>query len=104
MTETLTLQLPQALTKQLEGLPGSSWSHKLRLLLKHHALIQIQEAESAIATFETKYSKTFAEFRSWWDSQAPEHEKHSYEVEKDYSEWEGWIGEREYWIDALKQL
>lgn len=59
----------------------------LSLAIKDLIRLKLKEATSATETFEARYRMTFGEFkRTWHEDRVPN--AHSYEVERDYWEWE----------------
>ena len=58
------------------------------LAVKDWLQLRLRTIEAEKEAFEEKYGMTFANFRAAWDAgKIPD--RHSYEVEKDYWEWEG---------------
>ena len=55
--------------------------------LKESLILQLQEINKKIAVFEGKYNQTFLEFTRDWKKMTGA-QKHSYETEGDYLDWE----------------
>ena len=70
---------------QLTGEPRFELA--LQLATKDLLRLKLMEAEQEGKVFTNKYSMTFDEFKRAWESdQIPD--RYSYEVEKDFHEWE----------------
>lgn len=59
----------------------------LQLATKDLVRFKLQEAEQQIKSFEQRYGMPFEKFQQAWESDQIA-DKYSYEVEKDYWEWE----------------
>ena len=64
---------------------------------------RLEKIESEIRKFEEKYGMTFEEFKRAWEEGKIEN-KHSYEVEKDFWEWEGLMSRKKKLEGVLKWL
>ncbi len=65
--------------------------------------LKLKNYSEQIARFEAKYQMTFEEFKSSWENnQIPN--KHSYEVERDYWEWEAAEVERKNLMHLIEEL
>lgn len=65
--------------------------------------LKLKSYYEQIAKFEERYQMTFDQFKIAWESdQIPN--KHSYEVEKDYWEWEAAVAERQNLERLLEEL
>ena len=64
---------------------------------------RLEKIESEIRKFEEKYGMTFEEFKRAWEKGEIEN-KHSYEVEKDFWEWEGLMSRKKKLEEVLKWL
>ena len=64
---------------------------------------RLEKIESEIRKFEEKYGMTFEEFKRAWEEGKIKN-KHSYEVEKDFWEWEGLMSRKKKLEEVLKWL
>lgn len=55
--------------------------------VKEALVLRLQETSKKIAVFEGKYNKGFFEFKRAWLRAKPK-QKHSYDMESDYIDWE----------------
>ena len=71
----------------------------LYLATKDLVRLRLKEAEEQIAYFKDRYKMDFEKFKQAWDS-GKISKKHSYEVEKDYWEWEASVSD----LSRLRQM
>ncbi len=64
---------------------------------------RIERIDDEIRELEKKYGMTFEEFKKSWES-GKIRDKHSYEVEKDFWEWEGLVSRRNKLLEVSKWL
>jgi hypothetical protein len=65
--------------------------------------LKLEEAERQLAAFESKYRMPFEAFQQAWnEDRIPD--KHSYEVERDYWEWEAATTDRQKLQELLDML
>lgn len=57
---------------------------------------RIEKCEQEINAFETKYKMKFEDFKEKWNNNELLGNKYSYEIEKDYWEWEAAVSRREH--------
>lgn len=75
----------------------------VELATKDLLRLKVKEVEERIKDFETRYQMKFAEFKQAWNAdKVPS--KHSYEVERDYWEWEAAVGNVEKLQSMLAEL
>jgi len=75
----------------------------LHLATKDLVCLKLKEAEERVKQFEERYRMNFEDFKKAWDKgRIPN--KHSYEVERDYWEWEAAMTDRQRFQDMLEQL
>lgn len=75
----------------------------LQLATKDLVRLKLKEAEDQLASFEQRYKMNFVEFkRAWEKGKVPD--KHSYDVEKDFWEWEAATGDQKRLRLMLEQL
>ena len=63
----------------------------------------LEDYTKKILKFEEKYGMAFSEFESLWDSDALE-DKHSYEMESDYIDWEMMEMEKKELLTIIAKL
>jgi hypothetical protein len=84
---------------------GSGSREKLmeRMLARDLVHLRLQEAEEQRKRFEERYQMAFEAFRrAWNEGQIPN--KHSYEVERDYWEWEAAVTDEKRLRETLEEL
>jgi hypothetical protein len=75
----------------------------LHLATKDLVRLKLKETEEEIVNFENRYKMAFEKFKKAWEKgQIPK--KYSYEVEKDYWEWEAAISDQKRLRQMLEQL
>jgi len=85
MTEAI---ISKPLYKILTELTGERrFDVALHLATKDWVRLKLQEAEQQIKSFEQRYEMPFEKFQQAWENDQIT-DKFSYEVEKDYWEWE----------------
>lgn len=72
----------------------------LHLATKDLLRLKIQEVEREIRAFEERYHMNFDDFRRAWDERKIA-DRNSYEVEKDYWDWEALVTNREHLEEML---
>jgi len=71
----------------------------VELATKDLLRLKVKEVEEQIKDFETRYQMKFAEFKQAWNAdKIPA--KHSYEVEREYWEWEAAVEN----VEKLRQM
>ena len=101
MIESMALKPLHRVLSQLTG--EDRFDVALHLATKELAQLRLQETHRRIKSFEDRYGMAFDRFQQAWDSggiAAP----HSYEVEKDYWEWEAALTDRERLNQILANL
>lgn len=97
MIESMALKPLHRVLSQLTG--EDRFEVALHLATKELAQLRLQESYRLIKSFENRYGMAFDQFQQAWESgefPAPR----SYEVEKDYWEWEAALTDR----DRLKEI
>jgi hypothetical protein len=85
MTETI---VSKPLYKILTELTGEQrFDVALQMATKDLVRLKLQEAEQQIKSFEKRYGMAFEKFQQAWETDQIT-DKYSYDVEKDYWEWE----------------
>lgn len=99
--ETSTLAIP--IIKSLEVVPGLTVNEKICQLLYENFSLNLQRCDGEIGRYEAKYGMVFEEFKLMWGrNEVPN--RYSFEVERDYMEWEGLEYEKKIWIKRIKSL
>ena len=75
----------------------------LSLAVKDLVRLRLKEALAQKATFEQRYGMDFDSFKQTWDANGIAN-KHSYEVERDYWEWEATVADAEHLQEMLASL
>ena len=87
----------------LDKIEGKTTQDKINSLIKNKFLFMLKECEEFIYQFEAKYGMEFKEFKNNWIRNKIR-KKYSYEIEKDYMEWEGFVAEKNKLFFTLKKL
>ncbi|MBI4789585.1 MAG: hypothetical protein HY782_21355 [Chloroflexi bacterium] len=64
----------------------------LELATRDLLRLKLKEVEDKIQSFEKRYQQKFPEFKQAWDNDKIA-SKHSYEIERDYWEWEAAVAD-----------
>ena len=75
----------------------------LHVALKDAVFYRLEIIESEIKRLESKYHLTFPDFKLKWEKGEIE-QRYSYDVEKDYWEWEGLVSRRDKIEEISKWL
>lgn len=75
----------------------------LELAARDLLRLKLKEVEQQIANFEAKYHQSFAEFKQAWLANEIA-DKHSFQVERDYWEWEAAIEDAKKYQQLLDEL
>lgn len=75
----------------------------IHLATKDLVRLKLKEVEEQIACFKNRYKMDFEKFRHAWDSDKIL-KKHSYEIEKDYWEWEAAVNDQKKLQQMTKQI
>lgn len=76
---------------------------KINIFLTSAIESQLEKYSRGILTFEKKYGTSFSEFEKKWDEGKIEN-KHSYEIEGDFMDWEMMEMEKRDLLTALSKL
>ena len=83
--------------------PGEDLETKLENVTRERLESRLGECNAALSGFETKYGMPFAEFAvAWQAGNIPQ--RHSYEVERDFMEWEARQMEHSDLLAAVQDL
>jgi hypothetical protein len=75
----------------------------LELAAKDLLRLKLKDVEQQIAGLTAKYNRSFAEFKQAWDlDQVPD--RHTFEVERDYWEWEAAVEDAKKYQQFLDEL
>lgn len=75
----------------------------LPLATKDLLKLKLKENEQVIKNFEDRYGIGFEEFKTSWESDQL-NDKYSYQIEKDYWEWEAAITDQQHFRALLEEL
>jgi asparagine synthetase A len=75
----------------------------LPLAIKDWVRLKLKEAREQQARFKQRYGMDFHAFKEAWHEDSIS-DKHSYEVERDYWEWEAAVTDEEHLHDMLESL
>jgi hypothetical protein len=99
-----TISLSDKLLRVLEDfVPGADTEAKLDNLARESLEHKLQTCNEALSRFEAKYGLTFADFaRAWQEGKIPS--KHSFNVERDFMEWEARQMEKEDLLTVVREF
>jgi len=96
--------ISKSLYKILTDLTGEArFDVALHLATKELVLLKLKEVEEQIEQFEQCYHMDFDHFKQTWD-EGHMADQHSYEVERDYWEWEAAVTNRTRLQEILDSL
>jgi hypothetical protein len=75
----------------------------LPLATKDLLRLRLKESEGHVKQFEQRYKMSFSEFKIAWES-GKINNKYSYQVEKDYWEWEAAVTDQQQFRTMLEEL
>lgn len=75
----------------------------VRLTVKDALEHRLESIEEQLSELQEKYGMSFKEFKEAWDNDEVE-DKYSYDVEKDFWEWEGLVTRKEKIEKYLKRF
>lgn len=100
--------MPEAISKEtaklLKDVTGEPrLDAAVRLTVRDALEHRLREVQEGIAAFEERYGMSFAAFEEAWEAGDVE-ERHSFDVEKDYWDWEALVTRRRTIEDALERF
>jgi hypothetical protein len=97
-------QALKPLHKILSRLTGQErFDMALHLATKDLLQLKMNEADHQLQEYENRYGMSFEEFRDAWENDnLPD--RHSYEIEKDYWEWEAAFTDRERLQEMIAEI
>lgn len=104
MSEVIEATISKPIHKILADLTGETrFDVALHLATKDLVRLKLKEAEEQRKWFEERYQMGFEAFKQAWnEGQIPN--KHSYEVERDYWEWEASVTDERRLRETLEEL
>ena len=98
-----TLQIPNSMKEILQFAEGKTIQEKLARLLLSDLENRLRSCTERLYEFEKKYSLAFKEFKGTWENnKVPE--KYSYEIERDYMEWESLDDEHDLLLSKMRKM
>lgn len=99
-----TLVLPMGTARALRDLTGEPRPDVALLLVLRDALAyRLEQIETDLRAFESKYGMTFDSYRQRWESEDRD-EDYRWEVERDYLEWEALVTQKQRLEDVYGWL
>lgn len=97
------IQIPNSMKEILQFAEGKTIQEKLARLLLSDLENRLRSCTERLYEFEKKYSLAFKEFKEAWEKdKVPE--KFSYEIERDYMEWESLEDEHDLLLSKLREM
>ncbi len=98
-----TLQISNSMKEILQFAEGKTIQEKLARLLLSDLENRLRSCTERLYEFEKKYSLAFKQFKEAWEKdKVPE--KFSYEIERDYMEWESLEDEHDLLLSKLREM
>ena len=99
----LQVKISKPLHQILASLTGENRADvALELATKDLLRLRLKEVAERVQGFESRYRAEFAEFKRAWDAGKIAN-KHSYEVERDYWEWEAAVADEKKYRQMLDE-
>ena len=99
-----TLVLPMDTARALRDLTGEPRPDVALLLVLRDALAyRLEQIETDLRAFETKYGMTFDRYRHRWEVEDKDEDYH-WEAERDYLEWEALVTQKQRLEDVYGWL
>ena len=97
------IQIPNSMKEILQFAEGKTIQEKLARLLLSDLENRLRSCTDRLYEFEKKYSLAFKEFKEAWEkNKVPE--KYSYEIERDYMEWESLDDEHDLLLSKMRKM
>jgi len=97
------IQIPNSMKEILEFAEGKNIQEKLARLLLSDLENRLRSCTERLYEFEKKYGLAFKEFKEAWENnKVPE--KYSYEIERDYMEWESLDDEHDLLLSKMRKM
>ncbi len=92
-----TVLLDEKLVERLQSFSGKTVQAKIVYLARETIAAKLKDCNQRISDYEFRYGKSFVDFDAAWDKdEIPD--KHSYQVESDFMEWEALEMEKQHWL------
>lgn len=98
-----TVLLDEKLVERLQSFSGKTVQAKIMYLARETIASKLKDCNQRISDYEFRYGKSFADFDAAWD-QDEIRNKHSYQVESDFIEWEALEMEKQHWLSLIREL
>ena len=97
------MRLPKRMKLILDFFPGETEEEKLLSMARSALKERLRNVSERISELEAKYAMTFEEFaQAWEEGRVPE--KWSFDVERDYFDWEALLSEKKRLLERLRSL
>ena len=96
-----TLPISNSLKEMLIYVEGKSIQEKLTRLLMNDLGNRLRTCTERLYEFEKKYQLVFNQFKEAWETDGSP-KKYSYEIEKDYMEWESLDDEHDFLLSLMR--
>ena len=95
------LQISESMKEMMSYVEGRTIQEKLGWLILSHLENRFRSCTERLYEFEKKYRLSFNQFKEHWNSDT---RKYSYEIEKDYMEWESLDDEHDLLLSQMRQV
>jgi hypothetical protein len=93
--------LDEKLVERLQSFSGETVEDKIVYLARETMGAKLKECNERISDYEFRYGLSFIDFNAAWErNEIPD--KHSYQVESDFIEWEALEMEKQYWLSLCR--
>ncbi len=96
-----TVHISGPVKEMLDNLEGETFECKLLTLIQGDLENRLRGCTERIYTFEKNYGMTFEEFRDAWEKGSLT-DKHAYEIEQNFMEWESLTAEHTLLLSQLR--
>ena len=95
--------LDRKLVERIQSFSGETVEAKIIYLARETIAAKLKECNERISDYEFRYGTSFRDFDATWDRDGIP-DKHSYQVESDFIEWEALEMEKQYWLSRIREL
>lgn len=95
--------LDSRLVERIRSFSGETVEAKIIYLARETIAAKLRECNERISDYEFRYGMSFEDFDAAWDKGGIP-DKHSYQVESDFIEWEALEMEKQSWLSRIRDL
>jgi len=95
--------LDRRLVERIRSFSGETVEAKIIYLARETIAAKLKACNERISDYEFRYGMSFRDFDAAWDRDGIP-DKHSYQVESDFIEWEALEMEKQHWLSHVREL